>query len=179
MNVHLLSNIVSIELDSVTGWVKITRVTGELLLIQPRDLLALMAWSQGNAQALVASQRAIDQEASLSANPAQGQTRPVRLVEALPTEPTSLPEPSPRKRKRRRPLPLPIIQISQALPCLLCTPTTMTMTAIVDLNADRHAPWPLYSFCPDHLRHVLAEREATGGLSLHMIVQRLLQTPPS
>jgi hypothetical protein len=50
----------------------------------------------------------------------------------------------------------------------------MTMTALVDLNAGRHDPWPLYSFCEPHLQQVLAYREATGGLSLPVIVKRLL-----
>ncbi len=153
---HSVWNIVAIEPDAATGWIKARCATGDVFLLQPRDMLTLMAWSQGNAQTLRDSQQTIDQEA-LSPNAERRQARPVR----------------------RRPLPLPIIQISQALPCLLCTPTTMTMTAIVDLNADRHAPWPLYTFCEYHLQLVLTEREATGGLSLRAIVQRLLQTPPS
>lgn len=178
MDFQLLSNIVNVELDAATGWVKATRGTGEVLLIQPRDMLTLMTWSQGNAQALVASQQALDQEVALYEKSVLGQARPARLVEALPTEPPSPPEQPPRKRKRRRPLPLPIIQISQAFPCLLGCKTT-TMTALVDFGPGLHDPWQLYPFCEEHLRQVLAEREATGGLSLRMIVERLMGPGPS
>lgn len=55
MDFQLLSNLVNIELDRATGWVKATRATGESFLIQPRDLLMLMTWSQGNTQTLMAS----------------------------------------------------------------------------------------------------------------------------
>ena len=54
---QLLSNFVNIELDTTTGWVKVTRTTGEIYLVQPRDALTLMTWSQGNAQTLIASQQ--------------------------------------------------------------------------------------------------------------------------
>lgn len=172
MDFQLLSNIVNVELDAATGWIKAKQATGEVFLLQPRDMLTLMTWSLGNTQMLMVSQQAIDQEA-LSTNSVQGQARPVRLVETLPTEPASPPQSPLRKRKRRRPLPLPIIQISQAFPCLLCTFTTLTMTAIVDLNAGHHEPWPLYTFCEEHLQAVLAKRDATGGLSLRMIVEHL------
>lgn len=175
MDFHLLSNLVTIELDGATGWVKATRATGEVFLIQPRDALALMAWSQGNPQTLVASQQALDQEASLYGKSIQGHARPVRLVEPLPTEPTSEQPPSSPKRKRRKPLPIPSIQMSQAFPCLLGCKTT-TMTALVDFGAGPHDPWQLYPFCEDHLRAVQAEREATD-LSLRMIVQHRTQTP--
>lgn len=175
MDFHLLSNLVRIELDGATGWVKATRATGEVFLIQPRDALALMTWSQGNAQTLVASQQALDQEVSLYEKSVQGQARPVHLVDPLPAESTSPQTPSSPKRKRRKPLPLPSIQMSQAFPCLLGCRTT-TMTAIVDFGAGPSDPWQLYPFCKDHLREVQAEREATG-LSLRMIVQHRTQTP--
>jgi hypothetical protein len=174
---QLLSNIVNVEMDRATGWVKATRATGETFLIQPRDLLTLMTWGQGNAQALVASQQVLDAEVALYEKFVQGQARPVRLVEALPPEPTSQHRSPSRKRKRRRPLPLPIIQISQAFPCLLGCKTTI-MTALVDFGASLHDPWQLYPFCEDHLRQVLAEREATGGLSLRMIVEELRANLP-
>lgn len=170
---HLLSNIINVELDRATGWVKATRATGEVFLIQPRDIFTLMTWGQGNAQALVASQQALDQEVALYEKSVQGHARPVRLVEALPTESTSRPEAKLRKRKRRRPLPLPIIQISQAFPCLLGCKTT-TMTALVDFGPGLSDPWLLYPFCEKHLQAVLAKRDATGGLSLRMIVEQLL-----
>src|SRR5689334_19681169 len=99
-----------------------------------------MTWTQGNTQTLLASQQVIDQEASLSTNSREEQARPVRLVDPLSQDITRLQKSPSRKRKRWRPLPLPIIQMSQALPCLLCH--AMTMTAIVDLNARRHDPWP-------------------------------------
>lgn len=174
---QLLSNIVNIELDRATGWVKATRATGEVFLIQPRDALALMTWSQGNAQTLVASQQALDQEVALYEKSVQGQARSMRLVEALPTEPTSPPTQAPRKRKRRRPLPLPIIQISQTLPYLLRCKTT-TMTALVDFGANLHDPWLLYPFCEEHLQAVLAKRDATG-LSLRVIVEQFTGPTPS
>ncbi len=177
MDFQLLSNFVNIELDTTTGWVKAIRATGETFLIQPRDALALMTWSQGNAQALVASQQAIDTEVALYERSVQGQARPVRLVEVPPPEPTSRPEPKPHKRKRRRPLPLPIIQISQALPCLLRCKTT-TMTALVDFGAGLHDPWLLYPFCEEHLRSVLSQQEATG-LSLRAIVEQFTRPDPS
>jgi len=172
---HLLSNLVNIELDGATGWVKATRATGEVFLIQPRDALALMTWSQGNAQTLVASQQALDQEVSLYEKSVQGQARPVHLVDPLPAESTSPQKPSSPKRKRRKPLHLPSIQMSQAFPCLLRCKTT-TMTALVDFGAGLHDPWQLYPFCEDHLRAVQAEREATG-FSLQIIVQHRTQTP--
>jgi hypothetical protein len=171
---HLLSNLASIELDGATGWVKATRATGEAFLIQPRDALALMTWSQGNAQALVASQQALDQEVSLYGKSIQGQARPVHLVDPLPAAFTSPQTPSSPKRKRRKPLPLPSIQMSQAFPCLLRCKTT-TMTALIDFGAGPSDPWQLYPFCEGHLQEVQAEREATG-LSLRMIVQRRTQT---
>ena len=175
MDFHLLSNLVSIELDGATGWVKATRATGEVFLIQPRDALALMTWSQGNAQTLVASQQEIDQEASLYGKSVQGQARPVRLVEPLPAEFTSEQPPSSPKRKRRKPLPLPSIQMSQPFPCLLgCH--TMTMTALVDFGAGPSDPWQLYPLCEDHLREVQAERDTTG-ISLRAIAQRRTQVP--
>lgn len=177
MDFQLLSNLVSIELESATGWVKATRATGEVVLIQPRDVLALMTWSQGNAPTLVASQQAIDQEASRNANAVQGQARPVRLVDPLssPEDPRTTAH-TPRKGRRRKPLPLPSLQISQALPCLLhCT--TMTMTAVLDFGTGPSDAWLLYPFCEDHLREVQSEREATG-LSLRMIVQHRTQPPP-
>jgi hypothetical protein len=171
---HLLSNLVSIELDGATGWVKAARATGEVFLIQPRDALALMTWSQGNAQTLIASQQALDQEVSLYEKSVQGQARPVRLVDPLPAESTSPQTPASPKRKRRKPLPLPSIQMSQAFPCLLrCK--TKTMTALVDFGAGPSDPWQLYPFCEEHLREVQAEREATS-LSLRMIVQQRTQT---
>jgi len=172
---HLLSNFVTIELDGATGWVKATRVNGEVFLIQPRDALALMTWSQGNAQTLVASQQALDQEVSLYQKSVQGQAQPAHLVAALPAESTSPQTPLLPKRKRRKPLPLKSIQMSQAFPCLLRYKTT-TMTALVDFGAGPPDPWQLYPFCEDHLRAVQAEREATG-LSLRMIVQQRTQTP--
>jgi hypothetical protein len=172
---HLLSNLVSIELDGATGWVKATRATGEVFLIQPRDALALMAWSQGNAQTLVASQQALDQEVSLYKQSVQGHARPVHLVDPLPAESPSPQTPSSPKRKRRKPLPLPSIQMSQAFPCLLRCRTT-TLTALVDFGAGPSDPWQLYPLCEDHLREAQAEREATG-LSLRMIVQHRTQSP--
>jgi hypothetical protein len=176
MDFHLLSNLVTIELDGATGWVKATRATGEVFLIQPRDALALMTWSQGNAQTLVASQQALDQEASLYGQSVRGHARPVRLVDPLPAEPTSEQPPAPPKKKRRKPLPLPSIQMSQAFPCLLgCK--ARTMTALVDFGDGPSSPWQLYPFCEGHLREVQAEREATG-LSLRMIVQHRAQMPP-
>lgn len=178
MDFQLLSNIVNVELDVATGWVKATRRTGEVLLIQPRDMLTLMTWSQGNAQALVTSQQALDQEVALYEKSVQGRARPVHLVDALPTEPPNQLTQTPRKRKRRRPLPLPIIQISQAFPCLLGCKTT-TMTVLVDFGPGFHDPWQLYPLCEDHLQQVLAEREAAGGLSLRMIVERLFGPDPS
>lgn len=177
MDFQLLSNFVNIELDGVTGWVKATRATGEVFLIQPRDVLALMTWSQGQAQALVASQQVIDQEASLHANSVQGKAQPVRLVAPLSAESTRQPKPPSHKRKRRKPLPLPSIHMSQTLPCLLRCKTT-TMTALVDFGAGPHDPWLLYPFCEEHLRHVLSEREATG-LSLRAIVDLLTRPTPS
>jgi len=176
MDFHLLSNLVSIELDGTTGWVKATRATGEVFLIQPRDALSLMTWSQGNAHTLVAAQQALDQEMSLYERSLQGQARPVRLVDPLPAAPPSLEKPPSPKRSRRKPLPLPCIQMSQAFPCLLgCK--TRTMTALVDFGAGFHDPWQFYPFCEEHLRAVQAEREATG-LSLRVIVQRRTQPPP-
>jgi hypothetical protein len=170
---QLLSNFVNIELDNMTGWVKVTRVTGEVFLIQPRDALALMTWSQGNAHTLVASQQAIDQEASLYANSVQGQARPVRLVEALPLqeEPDATARTSRKGRRRRTPLPLPSIQISEALPCLVAC-KTKTMTALLDFGTGLYAPWQLYPLCEEHLRAVLSQREATG-LSLRVIIEQL------
>jgi hypothetical protein len=132
-----------------------------------------MTWSQGNTQTLVASQQAIDQETSLYANSVQGKARPVRLVEALPLqeEPDATAR-TPRKGKRRRtPLPLPSIQISEALPCLVAC-KIKTMTALLDFGTGLSAPWQLYPFCEEHLRAVLAQREATG-LSLRVIVEQL------
>jgi hypothetical protein len=177
MDFQLLSNLTSIELDKTTGWVKATRATGEVFLIQPRDALALMTWSQGNTQTLMASQHAIDQEASLYANSVQGQARPVRLVEALPVEPTRPPAQASRKRRRRKPLPLPTIQISQALPCLASC-TIKTMTALLDFGTGPHDPWQLYPLCEKHLQIVLSQREATG-LSLRVIVEQLARPDPS
>lgn len=171
MDFQLLSNLTSIELDKTTGWVKTTRATGEVVLIQPRDLLVLMTWSQGKTHTLMASQHAIDQEASLYANSVQGQARPMRLVEALPTESTNPPAQPSRKRKRRIPLPLPTIQISQPLPCLVSS-KTKTMTALLDFGISLHDPWQLYPLCEEHLRTVLAQREATG-LSLRVVVEQL------
>lgn len=173
MDFHLLSNLVSIEFDTATGWVKATRATGEVFLIQPRDVLTLMTWGQGNTQTLMASQQAIDQEASLFANSVQGQTRPVRLVEALllQEEPDAAVR-TPRKGRRRGTLlPLPSIQISEALPCLVAC-KTRTMTALLDFGTDLSAPWQLYPLCEEHLRAVHARREATG-LSLRVIVEQL------
>lgn len=173
MDFHLLSNLVTIELDGATGWVKATRATGEVFLIQPRDALALMTWSQANRQTLLASQQAIDQEASLSASSVQGQARPVRLVKALPLqeEPDATAR-TPRKgRRSRKPLPLPSIQISEALPCLVAC-KTRTMTALLDFGTGLYAPWQLYPLCEEHLRAVQARREATG-LSLRVIVEQL------
>jgi len=170
---QLLSNFVTIELDRTTGWVKATRATGEIFLIQPTDALALMMWSQRNAQTLVASQQAIDQEASLSANSVQGQARPVRLVGALPLQedPDATARTSHKRSRRRITLPLPSIQISQALPCLVAC-KTRTMTALLDFGTDLYAPWQLYPLCEEHLHAVQARREATG-LSLHVIVEHL------
>jgi len=176
MDFHLISNLTSIESDTVTGWVKATRASGEVFLIQPRDLLALITWSQRNMQTLVASQQVIDQEAVLSSSSVQGQARPVRLVDALPrAEDQRTPAPTPRK-KRRKPLPIPSIQISEALPCmLLCT--TRTMTALLDFGTGSHDPWLLYPLCEEHLRAVLVQREATG-LSLRVIVEQLMRSVP-
>jgi len=172
---QLLSNITRIELDRVTGWVKATRVSGEVLLIQPRDLLALMTWGLGNTQTLQASQQAIDQEASLSSHSAQEQARPVRLVDPLRVpEDQRTPAPTPRKERRRKPLPLPSLQISEALPCLLLC-TTRTRTALLDFGTGSHDPWLLYPFCEEHQRAVLAQREATG-LSLRVIVEQLTRS---
>ena len=176
MDFQLLSNIGRIELDGATGWVRATRVSGEVFLIQPRDLLALAAWSQRNAQMLLDSQQAIDQEAAFYSSSVQGQARPVRLVDALPlSEDQRTPAATPRKRGRK-PLPIPSIQISEALPCvLLCT--TKTMTAVLDFGTGSYAPWLLYPLCEEHLRAVLAQREATG-LSLRVIVEQLTRPAP-
>jgi len=176
MDFHLLSNLTSIEPDTVTGWVKATRASGEVFLIQPRDLLALMTWSQRNTQTLVASQQALDQEAALSSSSVQGQARPVRPDDALPrAEDQRTPAPMQHKR-RRKPLPIPSIQISEALPCVLLCPTR-TMTAVLDFGTGSHAPWLLYPLCEEHLRAVLAQREATG-LSLRVIVEQLTRPTP-
>jgi hypothetical protein len=173
---HLLSNLVGIELDRAIGWVKVTRTTGEVFLIQPRDMLTLMTWSQENAPTLVATQQTIDQEVSHYISYVQEQARPIRLIDPLPAEPTSPQTLSSPKRKRRKLLPIPSIQMSQAFPCLLrCK--TMTRTALLDFGAGPADPWLLYPFCEDHLRAVQAEREATG-LSLRVIVQHQTQTPP-
>lgn len=176
MDFQLLSNIARIELDRATGWVKATRISGEVLLIQPRDLLALTTWGQGNTQTLMTSQQAIDQEASLYANSVQRQARPMRLVDLQSVEAMHTP-PASRKRKSRKPLPLPVIQISQALPCLLPCHTT-TIMALLDFGAGPHDPWLLYPLCEEHLRVVLSQREATS-LSIRVIVEQLTRPAPS
>jgi hypothetical protein len=169
-----LSNITRIELDKETGWVKVTCLSGEVFLIQPRDLLALTTWSQGNTQTLVASQQAIERQSDLYSHAIQGQARPIRLVDPRPQEDpgTTLP-----KVRSRKPLPLPTIHISEALPCLLLC-KTMTMTALLDFGTGPHDPWQLYPFCEDHLRQIRSERDATG-LSLRALVQQRTQTPSS
>ncbi len=43
---HLFCNIVAVELDEATGWIKARCVTGEVFLVQPRDLLTLMTWTR-------------------------------------------------------------------------------------------------------------------------------------
>ncbi len=178
MDFHLLSNLVSVEMDAVTGWVKVTRASGEVFLIQPRDLLTLMTWSQGNMHTLLATQRAIDQEAALYSSSVQGHARPVRLVDSLAVqeEGQNTTTAMPCKKRRRTQLPLPSIQISEALPCvLLCS--SKTMTALLDFATSSHDPWLLYPLCEEHLRVVLAQRETTG-LSLRVIVEQFTRPVP-
>ncbi len=178
MDFHLLSNLVSVEMDVVTGWVKATRSSGEVFLIQPRDLLTLMTWSQGNTHTLLASQHTIDQEAVLySSSSVQNHARRVRLLTSFSIqEGKNTTTAIPQKRRRRKLLPFPSLQISEALPCVLECPNR-TMTALLDFAASSHDPWLLYPLCEEHLRTVLAKREATG-LSLRVIVEQFTEPAP-
>jgi len=138
MDFQRFDDIATIEIDT-TGWVKATRTTGEVFLLQPRDALALMTWSQAHAQILVASQQAIDQTAARSAASERRPARPMHLVETPSRAEPHMLSPTPRKRRRRQPLPFPSIQISQALPCQAgCQ--RKTMTALLDFGHSLHAP---------------------------------------